>query len=117
MAPARHPAHLTHNTVSGRNWRIPCRAPRPTSCSRSIHSCGYTGGSMQRVRPPVVLVALALLGSAGCEDRPLTGADAREALQGASPRPPQSNIGTSDDEFARVARAEVPGFAGYYLDG
>lgn len=73
---------------------------------------------MQRVRPPVVLAALALLGGAGCNDRPLTGADAQQALQGAGVRAPQpqSRVWTSDDEFARVARAEVPGFAGYYLD-
>jgi len=35
--------------------------------------------------------------------------------QGVAPQA-QAHDKTSDDEFARVARAEVPGFAGFYLD-
>ncbi|HST60719.1 MAG TPA: hypothetical protein VLK84_18610 [Longimicrobium sp.] len=62
----------------------------------------------------VPTTVLALLFTAAC--------DSSEAPVGPEPRDasanraaPQASIRTSDDEYARVARAEVPGFAGYYL--
>ncbi len=60
-------------------------------------------------------VVVALLVTAACEssDVPLGlepgGAPASRAASQASPRTP-------DDEFARASRAEVPGFAGFYLE-
>jgi hypothetical protein len=38
------------------------------------------------------------------------------AVGSANDQQTQPEFWTSDDEFARVARAEVPGFAGFYLD-
>ncbi|HET6763504.1 MAG TPA: hypothetical protein VFH27_07520, partial [Longimicrobiaceae bacterium] len=63
----------------------------------------------------VPAAVLALLLTAAC--------DSPDALSGPSQRGPAANQGVSpaaqqhtpDDEFARVARAEVPGFAGFYL--
>ena len=72
---------------------------------------------MTRSRPPVLLAVLALLATAACEDRPITAPGPDEAPRGAKAGPPPQELWTSDDEFARVAGAEVPGFAGYYFDG
>jgi hypothetical protein len=72
---------------------------------------------MKRSPAPVLLTALGLLVVAGCEDRPITAPgpdDAPRSAKGGQ-QPPRQRW-TSDDEFARVARAEVPGFAGYYFD-
>jgi hypothetical protein len=60
----------------------------------------------------VPAVALALL-AAACDtpDAPL----APDADAGLNRAAPQAAFHTPDHEFARVARAEVPGFAGFYL--
>ncbi len=57
---------------------------------------------------------LALLATAACDspNAPM-GPDAGDAALNRAA--PQGAIHTPDDEFARVARAEVPGFAGFYL--
>lgn len=53
------------------------------------------------------------LGAAACGDfeSPAGSVPGEAALE----RVPQQGVVTSDDEYARVARAEVPGFAGFYL--
>jgi len=63
----------------------------------------------------VPAAVLALLITAACEssDAPLgpEPGDARPSPAAA----PQASFRTPDEEYARAARAEVPGFAGYYL--
>lgn len=72
---------------------------------------------MSRLHPPAALAVLVLLASAGCEDRPITAPGPDEAPRGAKAgAPPPQELWTSDDEWARAARAEVPGFAGYYFE-
>ncbi|HEX8695540.1 MAG TPA: hypothetical protein VF746_24215, partial [Longimicrobium sp.] len=67
-----------------------------------------------RYTKTVPAAVLALLATAACDsfDPPVSpesgGASANRAA-------PQAEFRTPDDEFARVARAEVPGFAGFYL--
>jgi hypothetical protein len=66
-----------------------------------------------RYTKTVPAAVLALMVTAACDssDPPVGPSGAslnRGALQ-------QQSIRTPDDEFARVARAEVPGFAGFYL--
>lgn len=62
----------------------------------------------------VPAAVLALLVAAACDtsDAPLVPESGNAAANRAAP---QGAIHTPDDEFARVARAEVPGFAGFYL--
>lgn len=73
---------------------------------------------MNRSHRPALYAALAaLLTSAACADQPPTGLgpdDEASAAKGA--QQPQQKIWTSDDEFARASRAEVPGFAGFYFE-
>ncbi|HEX6750258.1 MAG TPA: hypothetical protein VF092_23395 [Longimicrobium sp.] len=62
----------------------------------------------------VPTAVLAVLATAACDTSELVTSDA------GGPTPdraaaPQAQIWTQDDEHARVARAEVPGFAGFYL--
>jgi hypothetical protein len=60
---------------------------------------------------------LTLWVSGGCADLPVVAPVADGSpLNAKAGRPPQEQIWTSDDEYARVARAEVPGFAGFYLE-
>jgi hypothetical protein len=65
-----------------------------------------------RYSASVPAAVLALLAAAACDapEAPV-GPDAG----GPSAQAAQARFHTPDDEFARVARAEVPGFAGYYL--
>lgn len=61
---------------------------------------------------PASLLALLLVAACDSSDPPL----APEPADGEQSRTaPQAQLQTTDDEFARAARAEVPGFAGYYL--
>jgi hypothetical protein len=62
----------------------------------------------------VPTAVLALLFTAACDssEAPLAPEPGKASANRAAP---QASIRTSDDEFARVSRAEVPGFAGYYL--
>jgi hypothetical protein len=57
---------------------------------------------------------LALLFTAACDpsDQPVAPQPGNPSLSNAAP---QGALHTPDDEFARVSRAEVPGFAGFYL--
>lgn len=71
---------------------------------------------MKRSQPLLWFGALTLLASAGCEDQPPTGPDSMEAPLSAKQAAPPQEILTSDDEFARAARAEAPGLAGFYLE-
>src|SRR5215218_11009323 len=67
-----------------------------------------------RYMKAVPTAVLALLATAACNpaDSPVSAVPASaSANRGA----PQAQFRTTDDEFARVARAEVPGFAGFYL--
>lgn len=64
-----------------------------------------------RYTTSVSAAALALL--AACAPDAPVGPDAGEPA--ANRAAPQGQFHTPDDEFARVARAEVPGFAGFYL--
>lgn len=57
--------------------------------------------------------ALALLAVTACTSDAPVGPEGGEPSLNRAAAPPQ--IRTPDDEFARAARAEVPGFAGYYL--
>lgn len=63
---------------------------------------------------PFALLAVGLA-AAGCDtDRSISAPDDAVASRGALP--PQAQAGlTTDDEFARAARNESPGFAGFYL--
>ncbi|HLM67343.1 MAG TPA: hypothetical protein VK358_07445 [Longimicrobium sp.] len=62
----------------------------------------------------VPTTVLALLFTAACDSSQApVGPEPGDAS--ANRAAPQASVRTSDDEFARVARAEVPGFAGYYL--
>ncbi len=63
----------------------------------------------------VSTLALVLLASGACVDRQPAAPEPDEAAASASAGQ-QAQGWNRDDEFARVARAEVPGFAGYYLD-
>ncbi|HEU4558149.1 MAG TPA: hypothetical protein VFS20_09880 [Longimicrobium sp.] len=58
---------------------------------------------------------LAVLATAACDTAELVTPDASVPAAPALAAAPQAQIRTSDDEHARVARAEVPGFAGFYL--
>lgn len=73
---------------------------------------------MNRSRPSASLAMLAvLLTTAACADREPTAPEpGEEASSAKAGQPSQPQGWTSDDEFARVARAEVPGFAGFYLE-
>jgi hypothetical protein len=57
---------------------------------------------------------VALLATAAC-DSPNAPEAPEPGQAGITPSAPQASIQTPDDEFARAARAEVPGFAGFYL--
>jgi hypothetical protein len=66
-----------------------------------------------RYTKTVPAAVLALLVTAACDssDPPVSPQPGDAALNQA----PQAQLRTQDDEFARVSRAEVPGFAGFYL--
>ena len=68
-----------------------------------------------RYTKPVSAAVVALLFTAACDtsDQPVSPQPGSPSLNNAAP---QGAIHTPDDEFARVSRAEVPGFAGFYLD-
>ena len=57
---------------------------------------------------------LALLVTAACDSSEPPVAPQPGAAAAGTPAP-QAQLRTPDDEYARVARAEVPGFAGFYL--
>lgn len=69
-----------------------------------------------RYATPFYATLLAVSFTAACDSfEPPAGPDSsRPALNRAS-APGQDKQWNTDDEFARVSRAEVPGFAGYYL--
>lgn len=64
-----------------------------------------------RYTPSVSVLALALLAACDAPEAPVGPSTAGTRDQTAQ----QLRIRTPDDEFARAARAEVPGFAGFYL--
>jgi len=66
-----------------------------------------------RYTASVPTAVLVLLLTAACDSSSLVSPDAGEQDRPSAPKGQQ--IRTPDDEFARVARAEVLGFAGYYL--
>jgi len=61
---------------------------------------------------PAAMLALLALAACDSPDSPLTP----QPVPGTPTGPAQSRIRDTDDELARVAREEIPGFAGYYLD-
>ena len=62
-------------------------------------------------------VTVAVTGFAACADQPTIDPDPDGAPREARNVPlPQAEAWNSDDEYARVSRAEVPGFAGFYLE-
>lgn len=61
---------------------------------------------------PAAVFTLLAAAACGSSDEPI-GPQPRNPATNHSP--PQARFRTSDDEFARVSRAEVPGFAGFYL--
>jgi hypothetical protein len=61
---------------------------------------------------PAAVVALLFTAACDSSDAPVGPEPGDASLNRAAP---QGAIHTPDDEFARAARAEVPGFAGYYL--
>src|SRR5215212_9437018 len=73
----------------------------------------YQWGHMRSTRS-VSAAVLALLFTAACDpsDQPVSPQPGDASLDRASS---QASFHTPDDEFARVSRAEVPGFAGFYL--
>ena len=67
------------------------------------------------MKPPVIpaaVLVLLLAAACGTPDAPVGPEPGDAALDQAAPR---GAVHTPDDELARVARAEVPGFAGFYL--
>ncbi|HEX2206747.1 MAG TPA: hypothetical protein VHG93_03640 [Longimicrobium sp.] len=62
----------------------------------------------------VPAAVLAVLVTAACDTSELAAPGAGGVTPGLAAAP-QAQIRTQDDEHARVARAEVPGFAGFYL--
>ncbi|HET7233132.1 MAG TPA: hypothetical protein VFJ16_24190 [Longimicrobium sp.] len=69
-----------------------------------------------RYTKTVPAAVLAMLATAACDrqDTPAGPGAGSPAFNNAAP---QAQFRTSDDEFARAARAEAPGFAGFYLQG
>src|SRR5215213_3280089 len=86
------------------NSRSPERSPPP----RSRRPMKYT-----RLVPGAVL---AVLVTAACDTSELVNPEAAGSPTPSLSAAPQAQIRTQDDEHARVARAEVPGFAGFYLE-
>jgi hypothetical protein len=64
---------------------------------------------------PVPAAVLALLLTAACDKSDPVGARPGEPVANQGIGAPQQAFRTPDEEFARAARAEVPGFAGFYL--
>lgn len=62
---------------------------------------------------PAVAFAALVLAACGTEDAPVSP-QPREPGDGRAPGPQVGRL-TSDDELARLAREQIPGFAGYYL--
>src|SRR5687768_3698249 len=82
--------------------RLPCATLHPSP--QRTH---------MRYTTSVPAVVLTLLLSAACDsDAPVSPQPDDASLNRASP---QASFHTPDHEFARASRAEVPGFAGYYL--
>ncbi|HEU4456614.1 MAG TPA: hypothetical protein VFR81_26340 [Longimicrobium sp.] len=65
-----------------------------------------------RYTTSVPATVLALLLTAACDSSELVSPDPGD---GAVTPTPRQEIRTPDDEFARAAKTDVPGFAGYYL--
>jgi hypothetical protein len=61
---------------------------------------------------PVAVLTLLLAAACDSSDAPVSPQPGDASLDRAVP---QASVRTPDDEFARASRAEVPGFAGYYL--
>jgi hypothetical protein len=61
------------------------------------------------------VAAITIIGAACSEDPIVPRPDDLRVSEGLAPAQDQS--ATFDDEFARIARDEIPGFGGYYLDG
>ena len=61
---------------------------------------------------PVAVLTLLLTAACDSSDAPVSPQPDDASLNRAAP---QASFRTPDDEFARASRAEVPGFAGYYL--
>ena len=65
---------------------------------------------------PAAVLTLALAAACDSPDAPVAAGTPDAALNRAAEQAaPQASFRTPDDEFARVSRAEVPGFAGFYL--
>lgn len=71
---------------------------------------------MNRSHQMSIFAVLFLLASAAFTDQQPEGPGPDGEVGSANDQQTQPEFWTSDHEFARVARAEVPGFAGYYLD-
>jgi hypothetical protein len=73
---------------------------------------------MRHLKTSVPAAVLTLLVTAGCErsDGPFMAPGPDDAALNASAAHRPQHSWTSDAEFARAARAEAPGFAGYYLE-
>jgi hypothetical protein len=73
---------------------------------------------MKHLKASVPVAVLTLLVTAGCErsDGPFMAPAPDEAALNASAAHRPQHTWSTDAEFARAARAEAPGFAGYYLE-
>ncbi len=71
---------------------------------------------MRQIWKSAVPVSIILVfTAAGCMEDDITGAASSAARHPSASE--QSGPRTHDDELARIAREEIPGFAGYYIDG
>src|SRR5687768_4442916 len=72
---------------------------------------------MRTLTHAAVVCSCAVFLSACADEEPLSSAPVTSGLSTDISGPRGPIPWTIDDEFARVAREEVPGFAGRYLDG
>jgi hypothetical protein len=70
---------------------------------------------MRYSKTPLFVAMLAATAACDSLERPISGPDPEGALGARAPSHVQ-DLWNTDLEFARVARAEVPGFAGFYLE-